>query len=578
MTASPVAATFWTIRAGRYRPRVDADRFSQVLMASQALSDERDLDELLRRLLETAHELSGARYAALGVLDTGRRELERFITLGVDDDARASIGSLPRGRGVLGVLIEDGQPLRLADVGMHPQSYGFPSGHPPMRSFLGVPIVVAGEPWGNLYLTEKAGGSFSEVDEEVIVALAAVAGRAIEHARTATRLELVEVQLDRAGRSLETALEISQGLAGMTELERVFELIVKRSRSLIGARSAELAIVEGDEIVVVAAAGEGIDGLAGTRLPLAESVAAGVVESSRSQRFVQLPETTYARRVLGATHGMVTPMRFHNRTVGVLVALDRVDGDAPFDDDEERVFEAFAAFAATAMATARSASAESLRRSITASESERRRWARELHDQTLQDLATLRLLLSAAQSGDDVAELRRTVGQVIEMLGDGVDSLRALISDLRPPALDQFGTAAALGDLRDRVEAVSGLSVDLRCDLDFETGRSAQRHAPELETTIYRVVQEALTNVVKHAGATGVVVTVVDRPGRVEARVSDDGDGYDPAAQSSEAGFGLVGMRERLALVGGTLEITSAPGSGTILSASIPVTRRAPDA
>src|SRR5918995_6252140 len=148
---------------------MDQHRLGRLVDVGRSLVTVLDPEAVLERLLEVARELTGARYAAIGVLDERRERLERFLTRGVDEDTHRAIGDLPRGRGVLGVLIRDPRPLRLADVGAHPESYGFPLAHPPMHSFLGVPIVVHGEAWGNLYLTQKEGGDFDDEDEEAVV-------------------------------------------------------------------------------------------------------------------------------------------------------------------------------------------------------------------------------------------------------------------------------------------------------------------------------------------------------------------------------------------------------------------------
>ena len=166
---------------------MDEHRLRRLIDVGRSMVAELDLDALLERLLEVAREVTGARYAALGILDDRRERLERFLTVGIDAETQASIGDLPRGHGVLGVLIEDPRPLRLSDVGAHPRSYGFPLGHPPMRSFLGVPILIDGEAWGNLYLTEKQGGPFDDQDEEAVVVLADWAAVAVETRATTAR-------------------------------------------------------------------------------------------------------------------------------------------------------------------------------------------------------------------------------------------------------------------------------------------------------------------------------------------------------------------------------------------------------
>jgi signal transduction histidine kinase len=232
--------------------------------------------------------------------------------------------------------------------------------------------------------------------------------------------------------------------------------------------------------------------------------------------------------------------------------------------------EAFAAAAATAVAGAQDVAAQTRQRSIEASESERARWARELHDETLQELGGLKLALGAAARLEDLGEVKKAIGAAAAQVSTGIAQLRHLITELRPASLDELGTGPALEALTDRIAAVNDLEVSLTIDLAYESGRALARHPPALETTIYRIVQEALTNAVKHARATRVTVSVAETTDHVDIAVGDDGVGFDPDA--SVEGFGLIGMRERVTLVGGTMEVDSKPGSGTTVHCRIPGT------
>jgi signal transduction histidine kinase len=551
---------------------MEESRLRRLLDVGRSLISELEPEAVLQRLLEVARELTGAQYAAIGVLDERRESLERFLTAGIDEETHRQIGDLPRGRGVLGVLITDPRPLRLRDVGEHPRSYGFPLGHPPMTTFLGVPIVIDGEAWGNLYLTDKAEAEFSDADEEAAMVLAGWAGIAIANARLYRTVRERRDELERTIRGLETTTEISRALGGVTDLDRILELVVKRSRALLDARAAEITLVEGGDFVIAAAAGEGVEGLRGTRVPIEDSLAASALHTGRSQRFGEVPSRFFAARAMGARTAIVTPMMFRNRPVGYLVVMDRLGGGRPFREDDERVLQAFAAAAATAVATAQTASDEALRRSLAASEAERGRWARELHDETLQQLAGLRVLLSGARRSNDRQRVAAALDEAIELIGGGIADLRALIADLRPAALDELGTKAALETLVARIAQQSGLEIALDVDLAWERGDSPSRHTPEIESTAYRLVQEGLTNVVKHARATRVEVRVMDIDETVEVLLHDDGRGFEP--QNESRGFGLIGMRERVSLVQGTLEVDSGSGRGTTLRARIPLRRR----
>jgi signal transduction histidine kinase len=232
--------------------------------------------------------------------------------------------------------------------------------------------------------------------------------------------------------------------------------------------------------------------------------------------------------------------------------------------------EAFAASAATAVATAQTVETQALERSVEASELERRRWARELHDDSLQELAAIKLRLGALlrTKPEDVPA---AVAQAIEHVDASIRAMRSLITDMRPASLDQLGVAPALEALAERWTALSGTDADLHVDLQFESGVETTRLSTPIETTIYRVVQEALTNVAKHAGAQRVSVTIVERDGAIEIAVTDDGRGFSGSEPSD--GFGLIGIRERIRLVGGRYELESEPGEGTTVHAWIPVTR-----
>src|SRR5271165_1153055 len=255
----------------------------RLLDVGRALTTELDTGVVLDRVLQTAREITGARYAALGVLNDERTELEQFLTCGVDEATRRAIGDLPRGRGVLGALIEDPKPLRLSDVGQHPSSYGFPVGHPVMRSFLGVPVVIRGHVWGNLYLTEKAEGDFSEADEEATMILAEWAAIAIENARLYETSERRREELEQAFRGLEATRDVAVAIGGEIQLEHVLELIVKRGRALVNARSLVIMLRDGDELVVHASAGH-VEGPRGLRLAIAESTSGQVLRSRRPER------------------------------------------------------------------------------------------------------------------------------------------------------------------------------------------------------------------------------------------------------------------------------------------------------
>ncbi len=536
--------------------------------AARGVLSELDLEVVLRRLVETARELSGARYAALGVTDESRTELERFIAVGIDDETRERIGDLPRGRGVLGELIAHPRPLRLVDVGAHPHSYGFPPGHPPMNTFLGVPVMIGGVPFGNLYLTEKAGGEqFTEEDEQTIVLLAELAGVAIDHARRYSRLEAQRADLQRTVGALDATMQIARALGGETDLEVILALVAKRGRALVSARALVIEHEHAGEMVIAAGAGELPDGLVGRRVDLRDSLASAALRISRTLRLEDEPNRArFERHGLGrlgvrADAGLVVPLVFRGRAYGVLIAVDRLEGGPAFSGEDQRLLEAFAASAATAVATAVSVQDERRRQRMAAAEQERARWARELHDETLQNLAALRLGLAAQLQRSEPGPLDGVVRDAVTQLEREIHSLRALVTDLRPAALDDLGAEAAIEDLAERARR-RGLDVDLVVDL------ARGRRGTEIETAMYRIVQEALTNATKHGDAARAQVEVVEGGSTIRVTVRDDGRGFDTLAHSD--GFGLVGIRERVELLDGSLDVTSSPGRGTTITATFP--------
>jgi signal transduction histidine kinase len=553
---------------------LDSARLARLLDAGRALVAELDPLAVLDRILATAREVTGARYAALGILDDQRTALGQFITLGVDDQTRAAIGELPRGRGVLGVLITEPQPLRLTNVSQHPRSYGFPDGHPPMRGFLGVPIVIRSAVWGNLYLTEKQGGDFTEADEEAAMILADWAATAIENARLYQISEQRRVEQERAVRALEATRDIASAVGGDTGLERVLELIVKRGRALIDARSVVILLREGADLVMSAAAGDAID-LHGSRIPIADSTSGQVLEQRRPERIADIgARLRIAPSELGvgdAQTALLVPMISRGVAMGVLAAFDRASGAEPFTDDDELLLTTFAASAATALTLARSVESDRLRSSMAAADAERSRWARELHDETLQGLGALRLLLASARRRADPGQTDAAVDQAIDQIEQEIENLHAIISDLRPATLDELGLRPTLEALLERRSDPGSLTIVSEFLLP-DPKEGEDRLPPEIESTVYRLVQEALTNVVKHAKASNARVAVIASPAGVTVEVRDDGVGF--ATNAPMSGFGLAGLHERAFLVGGSVTIESGE-QGTVVRAELPAQDRA---
>ena len=427
-------------------------------------------------------------------------------------------------------------------------------------------------------MTEKADGlQFTEADQDSVTVLARFAGVAIDHARRYTDASTRRDELTRTVGALEATTEIARAVGGETDLEVILDLVTNRGRALVGARALLIELVSGAELIVSAAAGDQPEGLVGARIGLADTVASAALRTGRTQRLeVRLNRERFDQHGVGrlgvsAEAALIVPLIFHNHAYGALIAIDRLRDGPAFTAQDQRLLEAFAATAAIAVATAQSARTELQRGRLAAGEEESRRWARELHDDTLQSLAAVRLQLSLAQRAGGVQVLETAVGAAIQQLGDGITNLRSLLTDVRPAALDQLGLEAALDALTDRVSR-QGLEIDISINLSYEQGREPTRHTAELESAIYRIAQEGLTNATKHGHAKRAAIEVDESQTAVKLSVRDDGDGFDPITSTS--GLGLLGMRERVQLLHGTIQIKSSPGDGTTLTASFPVQRR----
>ncbi len=538
------------------------DRLQAFVEAGVAISSELSLDALLQRLVEKAAELIGARYVALGVIDSTGSALERFVTTGIDAETYAAIGELPRGRGILGALIRDARPLRLEDLSEDSRSVGFPPNHPPMRSFLGVPVVLRGVPYGNLYLTEKAGDEdFTAEDEELVTLLASHAAVAIENAR------LYEAATSWS-RQLESLNEVGNALATETDLERLLDLVARRLRELLGARVVSVLLPAGaDELRFVAAAGEAGEALIGETVGRSGSKSGRVLERLSSERVDSVlddpdtnPEVT---RLLQARSGLYVPLVVRGQAIGVIAAHDKLGDDPRFTDTDLRLAETFATRAALAVDLSERIERNALRRAVDAQEVERRRLSRELHDETGQALTSILLGLRTLEETLQTEKARAATAGLRELVVATLRDVRRLAVELRPSALDDFGLVAALEHLTSTFGEQTGISVD------FGAALGDERLPSEVETALYRIVQESLTNVVKHARAENVSIALTKMEGTVKAVVEDDGQGFDPA--KTDGGYGLIGMRERLALLGGHLRIESNSSAGTTIAADVPL-------
>jgi signal transduction histidine kinase len=537
-------------------------RLRHLAEASVAVGSGESLDDVLQKTVEAAAGLVAAGYGALGVLDRTGSHVQRLFTTGIDEETRAQIGQLPIGHGVLRILLREGRPLRLADVTKSPHFVGFPHGHPPMRSFLGVPIFVRDVVFGDLYLAEKDNGEFTEEDEQIITLLAAQTGITIEQVQIYEGAVHWVHQLDALN-------ELTVDILEERDLSLLLGLVARRLREMIHAQRVLISVpVSSGDLQVAAADGEGAADLVGYVVP-SESKQARALGRGKSERIDSLledPEVNQvvARRVGGLT-ALLVPLVFHAKGIGVLSAFNKVGPDPHFSDDDLRLAEAFGTRAALAIHLSERVARETVDAILEAQEVERSRIARELHDETGSALAAVLLGLAGIDESATLPEARQASTSVRETARTTLEKVGRLAFELRPSALDEFGLGPALKDLARGLEEHGGPKVTLKMDHPPN-----ERLPAKVETALFRVTQEALTNVVKHAQAETVHIIFARRERSVVLTIEDDGRGFSQARVRGGR-LGLVGMRERIASLNGALEIESKHGTGTRLTIEIPL-------
>lgn len=522
-----------------------------LIEAVLAVTSGLDLDATLQRIVAAAANLIDARYGALGVRSGD--SLVEFVVTGIDEETHRRIGPLPSGRGVLGLLMADPRPLRLEDITRHPASVGFPPNHPPMRTFLGVPVRIRDEIYGNLYLAEKAGGRPFTADDEVLVeALAAAAGIAIANARL--------YALSRAQRSwIEATRDIATELLRGTDPDRVFQLIADEAARLNSASVALVAApvdAASDALAIVAASGLTPDPRNVQLIPLVDNVI-GQTFATRTPARLAAQDFLRAIGTAGNSCGgpaLVLPLNTTDTTAGVLVVL-RDSQAREFTDDQLAMGIAFADQATLAWQLA---STQQRMRELDVV-ADRERIARDLHDHVIQRLFATGLSLQGAVSKPESAGVR-------QRLIATVDELQAVIQEIRTTIFDLHGATTGTTRLRQRIDdAVATFAgPGLRTEVHIVGPLSVVDAC--LADHAEAVVREAVSNAVRHAHADTVTVTV-----RVEdeltLEIADDGCGMPAEVTAS----GLNNLRSRAAEVGGSLTVSGGPGGGTIVRWSAPL-------
>lgn len=529
------------------------DRLDGLIDAILAITSGLKLDATLRAIVHTAAELVDARYGALGVRGYDHRLVE-FVYEGIDEETRHLIGSLPEGRGVLGALIEEPKPIRLDDISRHPASVGFPLHHPPMRTFLGVPVRIRDEVFGNLYLTEKADGQpFSDDDEVLVQALAAAAGIAVDNARLFEESRTREAWIE-ATRDIGT-----QMLAG-ADPAMVFRLIAEEALTLMAGAATLVAVplddeapaCEVDDLVIVEVAGEISPAVKQMTVAVSGTSIGGVFHDRTPRRFDRLDLAVDGPVEPGPA--LVLPLRAADTVAGVLVALRSAD-EQPFSDKQ---LDMMAAFADQAGLAWRLATAQRQMREVEIL-TDRDRIARDLHDHVIQRLFAVGLTLQGAAP-------RARVPAVRESIYSSIDDLQEIIQEIRSAIFDLHAGPSRATGLRHRLDKV----IDQLAIPALHTTVQYTGPLSVVDTVLANhaeaVLREAVSNAVRHANATSLAINVsVEDDVRVE--VVDDGVGISGDITES----GLRNLRQRADDAGGEFTVENMPTGGTLLRWSAPL-------
>lgn len=532
-----------------------SEQLRRLLDAVVSISSGLDLSQVLRRIVESAMALTDAQYGAVGVLDQNdRTRLAEFVHVGIDAETVKAIGPFPRGRGVLGALINEPKPLRLEDIAQHAVSYGFPENHPPMKSFLGMPILVRGEVFGNLYLTEKqSAGEFTAVDQEVIAALAAAAGIAIDNARLYERTAQRERWLQASG-------DVTTRLLAGDSSTSVLELIVRNARTLAGADLAFMATANDDDTMDVAVAdGQPAARLEGVHLP-ADSMSAQVLEIGGP---VTVADARNDARIWRSSDGLsdLGPMLFVPLTsgqgaMGTLVVAN-VAGRPAFSPDVVSLVESFAAHAALAI-TMGEAVADRERLAVF---EDRERIGRDLHDLVIQRLFASGMTLQSLTRRITEGRAREQVLGVVDDLDETIHQVRTTIFALQSTPEKEPGLRSRIVSTIDDHTDLLGFTPSLQISGLVETDVP-----DDVGEHMLAVIREALANVARHAQATRAEISIVV-DGEVSVRVHDNGIGIGETSRRS----GLRNLDQRARGLSGSCEVASRAEGGTALTWRVPL-------
>lgn len=536
-------------------PRTHQDR---LIESGLVLASELSLPTVLQRIVDLATEIAGATYGALGTLGPGG-EISEFLTSGISPEERQAMGSPPVGRGLLGALIEDARPLRMAKISEDPRSVGFPPGHPPMDSFLGSPIISKGRVLGNIYLTEKIGApTFSRDDEEALVILATQAGIAIENAQAYEETRQRE-------RSLESVREITNAILAGAGADEALELIADRARELVGAELASIAVPtdDGRALVLQAVSGAHAEQLQGQAFPRDGSVSGEVIETGRPSISGDLAADDGAFqpvvRIGEMGPAIFVPLSVAGKPFGTLGVANLHRGQ-PFTENDLRMVETFAAQAAVAVEYARAH--EELQRMAVMLD--RERIAKELHDGAIQSLFAVGMGLEATAALTDDGEVVQRIDQASQEVDRVIRDLRNYIFGLRPGILADRQLDQALRELALDFESKTGIVTAV--DIDESTASELSSRAGDL----VQLTREALSNIGRHSQAETCSVRLRRDDEAAVLVIDDDGAGFETMLAEGGPGNGLRNIRERAESLGGIASIDSKPREGTTITVILP--------
>ena len=531
--------------------------------AGITLTSELSLQAVLQKVVQVAKKQIGATYAALSVLGPDGN-ISQFITEGVTEEERTAIGSLPAGRGFLGILLHKGETLRVSDIAADPRGVGFPPNHPAMKSLLGVPLVFSGRIIGNLYLTDKVGGSFDDRDEEIVRLLASQAAVAIRNA------ELYEGEQRRA-EEWKALFELGQQVTASPRMDDVMRSVVSRASDLLGTDVVALMLLSPDGAHLRLAAQEGVKQPDMRKLTVESEAALQKLALELGEPLVvaDFPndprlkgQTARLAEAEGLVSMIVVPLKGKRGPIGTLMVANR--SRTEFAERQVELLEAFANWTALALESSQLYDKmESLARL-----EERERIGMDLHDGVMQSIYAVGLHLE-----DCIERLKESPSDAEDGIERAIDTLNNVIKDIRSYIFDLRPRVSVVADLPDAVrQLVDDVRVNTLMETSFETAGSVRGLINQNEAiALFHIAQEALNNVIKHSRATSVSVRLTVDKKSVTIEVRDNGVGIDPARAASYERHGLRNMRDRARSVGAGLSLDSRPGEGTTVRAELPL-------